>query len=439
MFRVLALAGVVLLAGSVAHAADTTVTYTKDIAPIVWKNCTGCHRPGEIGPFPLMNYQDAAKRADFLKDVVAKRKMPPWKAEPGFGEFHDVRRLSDAEIATIGRWADDGAEEGNPNDLPAMPRFSAGWQLGEPDLVLKMPEAYEVPAAGRDVFRCFVIPTGLTEDRAVAAVEFRPGNRRVVHHALYFLDSSDQARKKDEQDPLPGYASFGGVGIVPTGALGGWAPGAQPRRLPDGVGRLLRKGSDLVLQIHYHPDGKPESDQSSVGIYFTTTPASGTKVVMGLPISNNRIRIPAGNASEQITAEFTLPVDVHAYGITPHMHWLGKQMKVTATLPDGTSRPLIWIKDWDFNWQGLYVYAAPVALPKGSRITVEAVYDNSDKNPKNPNRPPKDVRFGEQTTDEMCLCAMQVVPLERSGYRELIRALVQMRAENRRAAAALRD
>jgi mono/diheme cytochrome c family protein len=396
------------------------VTYTKQVAPILWKNCAGCHRPGEVGPFPLLTYKDAAKRASFLKDVVAERKMPPWHAEPGFGEFHDARRLDDREIALIARWADSGAPEGDPRDLPPPPKFSEGWQLGEPDVVLKLPEPFQVPASGRDVFRCFVIPTGVARSRTVAAVEFRPGNRRVVHHALLFLDAGGKARGKDAADPGPGYASFGGVGFPPSGSLGGWAPGAMPRPLPDGVGRLLPKNADLVLQVHYHPSGKPESDQSAVGIYFTKTPTS--KILVTVPIINIWLHLPAGDPHRKVTARTTVPTDVHAIGITPHMHWLGKEMRVTATLPDGTTRPVIWVKDWDFNWQGNYQYEKPLALPKGTRLDLEAYYDNSDANPRNPNHPPKDVYFGEQTTDEMCLCGVQVVPDQPSGYVELLRA-----------------
>ena len=248
-------------------------TYNKDVAPILWKNCAGCHRPGEVGPFSLLTYKDAAKRASDLAEITSERRMPPWKAEPGFGEFHDERRLSDADIQTIAHWAESGSPEGDSKDLQPVPRFPEGWQLGTPDLVLRISEPFHVPADGRDIYRCFVIPIPIDSDKTVAAVEFRPGNRKVVHHALLFLDSSGAGRKKDEADPGPGYASFGGPGILPTGGLGGWAPGAMPRSLPEGMGKLLRKGSDLVLQIHYHPDGKPETDHSSVGIYFTKKPA----------------------------------------------------------------------------------------------------------------------------------------------------------------------
>jgi hypothetical protein len=406
----------VALTAALAGAPAEDVTYTKDVAPILFAHCAGCHRPGEIGPFPLLTYKDAAKRADFLKDVVSERRMPPWKAEPGFGSFHDERRLTDAEITTIARWADTGAKEGDARDLPP-PKFTDGWQLGEPDLVLKMAEPFTVPAGGRDVFRCFVLPTNLAEDRSVAAVEFRPGNRRVVHHALFFLDSTGAARHKEEA-PGKGFPGFGGPGFLPTGTLGGWAPGATPRPLPDGMGRPLAKGSDLVLQVHYHPTGKEEQDQSQIGIYFTKKPAE--KVVSGIPLLNRKIYIPAGIERHKETATFTTPVDVEVIGIAPHMHLLGREMKVTATTPDGKVVPLVWVKDWDFNWQGQYQYREPIKLPKGTRFDLEAVYDNSEKNARNPNSPPKKVTWGEQTTDEMCLCAVQVVTKNAADRRALL-------------------
>jgi hypothetical protein len=402
--KLVLLAACMLLPGA-ARASE--VTYCRDVAPILFKHCAGCHRPGEIGPFSLLSYKDAAKRASFIEQVTADRRMPPWKAELGYGDFLDSRRLSDAELATLARWAKTGAREGDPKDLPAAPMFPSGWQLGEPDLVLTMSEPFTIPADGRDVFRCFVLPTGVAEDKKVAAVEFRPGNRRAVHHALFFLDSTGNARKKDLADLGPGYTSFGGIGLVPTGSLGGWAPGALPRRLPDGVGWMLRKESDLVLQVHYHPSGKEEKDQSSLGIYFTRGQAS--KVVQGMPLLNHRIDIPAGDQRHRVTASYTVPVDVHALGVIPHMHLLGREMKVKAVLPGGKELPLVWISDWDFNWQEQYLFARPVALPRGTRMELEAYYDNSVNNPKNPNNPPRRVKFGEQTTDEMCLCGIRVV------------------------------
>ncbi len=419
--------GVLLWSGESARAG--TPTFNRDIAPILWKNCASCHRPGEIGPFSLLTYNDAAKRADFLAEVTSDRSMPPWKPEQGFGSFHDERRLSGQEITLIHDWSEAGAPEGDPQDLRPAPQFPEGWQLGTPDLVLKMGAPFSIAASGDDVYRCFVIPIPLDSDKTVSAVEFRPGNRRVVHHAIYYLDSTGAARKKDAAEPGPGYTSFGGPGILPTGGLGGWAPGSLPRWLPDGVGKMLRKGSDLVLQIHYHPDGKPETDESMVGIYFTKQPAK--RIVGGIMVRSRQLNIPPGEKRYHVTAQSDpLPVDAEVIGITPHMHYIGKEMKVTAQQPGGKTVPLIWIKDWDFNWQGQYQYETPVLLPKGTVIKLEAYYDNSADNPRNPTKPPKRVTWGEQTTNEMCLMAVQLI----TKTPEDMRKIVSMRG-NRLAAA----
>jgi hypothetical protein len=401
------------------NALAEVPTYNKDIAPILWKNCAGCHRPGEIGPFSLLNYKDAAKRSSFLAEITESRRMPPWKPEPGFGSFHDERRLSDAEIKKITAWAEGGAPEGIAGDLPPAPKFPEGWQLGTPDLVLKASESFDVPAKGGDVYRCFVIPIPIDTNKTVAAFEFRPGNRRVVHHALLYLDSSGAARELDESEPGPGYTSFGGPGFLPTGGLGGWAPGSMPRMLSEGIGKFLRKGSDLVLQIHYHPDGKPEKDQSVVGIYFTKKPAQ--KIVAGIAVRARNLDIAAGESRYHASAESApLPVNVQAIGIGPHMHYIGKEMKVVARMPDGKTTPLIWIKDWDFNWQGSYQFSTPIDLPKGTVIKLDAYYDNSADNPSNPNKPPKSVHWGEQTTDEMCLLGVQVVTDTMADLRSIV-------------------
>jgi Copper type II ascorbate-dependent monooxygenase, C-terminal domain len=397
------------------------VTFAKDVAPILWKNCANCHRPGEIGPFPLLKYQDASKRADFIKDITQDRRMPPWKPVPGYGEFKDVRRLSDKEIGTLARWADAGAPEGDPKDLPPQPHFVEGWQLGKPDVVLQMSSSFSIPASGHDIYRNFIISIPMEENRTVAAVEFRPGNRRVVHHALFFLDSLGNARKRDGEDGKPGYSTFGGIGVVPTGSLGGWAPGTTPRRLPDGTGMYLAKGSELVLSIHYHPDGKPEIDKSELGIYFTPKPA--TTIVGGVAVRSRTISIPPGDSHYEVHAESQpLPANVKMLGIFPHMHNLGREMKVAAHKPDGGVVPLIWIRDWDFNWQGGYRFKEPVSLPNGTVIKVDAVYDNSSNNPKNPSNPPRRVYWGEQTTDEMCLCATSIVT-ETAADMKKIRAM----------------
>jgi hypothetical protein len=392
-----------LIATGLVSAAPT---YTKDVAPILNKHCVACHRPGEIGPFSLMSYKDTAKRADFLADIVASRRMPPWHAEPGFGKFHGERRLTDAEIATFKEWAAAGAPEGAAKDLPATPTFASGWKLGPPDLIIKMPKPFTVPASGRDILQCFVMPIPIEDDKFVAAVDFHPGNRTVVHHVIFFLDASGQGRKKAGDSGS--YRSFGGPGILPTGGLGAWVPGANVLPYPDGVATFLRKGSDMVMQVHFHPSGKEETDQSEIGIYFAKKPVE--KVIAGIGLRKGGLYIPAGEKNYRVSMQLEpLPADVQVLSIAPHMHYIGREMKVVAQLPDKTETPLIWIKDWDFNWQGKYYFEKPVKLPKGTIVKMEASYDNSEDNPQNPSKPPKPVRWGEQTTDEMCLCGLQVV------------------------------
>src|SRR5262245_5530669 len=270
-----AIVALVLLVAWAGHAAADAPTFTKDVAAILWKNCASCHHPGHVAPFSLLTYKDAAKRAKFLVEVTASRRMPPWRAAPGYGpHFMNERRMSDADIQTLARWAEAGAPEGDPRDLPPMPKFPEGWQLGTPDVVVKMAQPFTVPAGGPDVYRCFIIPLPVDEDKTVAAVEFRPGNQRIIHHASFHLDNRGQARLRDGEDGKPGYTSVGSPGFSPTGSLGGWGLAGYPRFLPEGTGMPLAKGSDMVLQIHYHPSGKEEQDQSEVGIYFSKKPVT---------------------------------------------------------------------------------------------------------------------------------------------------------------------
>jgi mono/diheme cytochrome c family protein len=381
-------------------------TFNKDIAPILYENCATCHRPGQVAPFSLLTYSDAAKRAGLIAAVTAKRYMPPWKAEEGYGHFQDERRLTDAQIAAIGEWARNGAPEGDPKRKPAAPQFASGWLAGKPDAVFTVPEPFHIAADGRDVFQCFVIPLNFTSDRYVKNVEFHPGNSSVVHHALFFLDTSGAARQLDAATPEPGYRCFGGPQIQPSGGLGGWAPGATPEPLPAGLSRTVGKGADLVIQIHYHPSGKPETDQSSIGLTFGDAPDKG---LAGMTVGTRKIDLAPGDAHQVVTDWALVPEDADLIGITPHAHLLCKEMQVDAHLPDGKTEPLIRINDWDFNWQGQYRYAAPVHLPKGTRIEMRYVYDNSSSNPHNPSNPPRRVTFGEQTTNEMALLFLEVV------------------------------
>jgi hypothetical protein len=387
-------------------AAQQHLTFTRDIAPILYSNCITCHRPGEVAPFSLIDYKDAKKHAKDLATVTESRYMPPWKAEPGHGEFLGERRLTEEQIKLIKNWAAQGAPEGDPKHLPKVPQFAEGWYLGEPDLVVKMPQAYTVPAEGRDVFRVFVLPMDIPEDKYVTAVEFRPSNRKVVHHSLFFLDTTGAARKLDEQDPGIGYGRMGGIGFAPSGGLGGWAPGVYPQHLPNGIARRMKKGSDLILQTHFHPTGKEELEQSSVGIYFAkTTPR---KIMHGSMVASRRIDIPPGEKDYKVTASITSPIDVELIGITPHAHLICKEMKVWANFPDGKTQDLIWIKDWDFNWQDQYFYKKPIPIPRGTKVEMEFIYDNSNDNIRNPFNPPRRIRRGEQTHEEMAITFLNI-------------------------------
>jgi mono/diheme cytochrome c family protein len=394
------------MAGALAAAAAPP-TFNRDIAPILYKNCATCHRPGEVAPFSLLTYQDAAKRAKQIATVTHSRFMPPWKAEPGYGSFQNERRLTDDQIAMLGEWAANGAPEsdaaGDPGAKPTPPVFAEGWQAGQPDQVFTLPEKYSLAADGPDQYRCFVVPMNLDHDVYVKAFEFRPENRRVVHHAIIFTDPTGAARKLVPNGGS--YQCFGGPGFGPTGLVGGWAPGGSPNVAGKGMAFTVTKGTDLVLQIHYHPSGKAEQDQSSLGMTFGDAPTVGRGLVL---MSSRAIKIPAGEAHYVVKTGMTIPQDVEVLGITPHAHYLGKEMKIDAHLPDGTVTPLIRIKDWDFNWQGQYRYSEPVKLPKGTRVELEYTYDNSAANPRNPSNPPVDVHWGEQTTNEMAVAFMSV-------------------------------
>lgn len=395
------------------------VTYSRDIAPILNANCVTCHRPGEVAPFSLLDYSHVRKHRDQIAELTQSRYMPPWKAQAGFGHFVDERRLTDREINLIKRWTENDAPEGDKADLPPTPVFSSDWALGKPDKVVQMAEPFDVPASGPDVYRAFVIPLDLPEDTYVAGVDFRPGAKTVLHHALFYLDGSGKARELDAADPGPGYASFGGPGFTPNGSLGGWAPGATPSLIGNDTARYVPGNSDLVIQVHYHPDGQPHKDQSSLALYFAKKPAK--HLISSLTLITRQINIPPGDTNYQRDLYVELPMDVTLNGIIPHMHLIGREMKVQATTPDGKLVPLIHVTDWDFKWQSQYRYAEPVHLPKGTRIDMTTRYDNSTNNPANPNSPPRRVHWGEGTTDEMCICFLQLAVDDLTQSRELRR------------------
>jgi hypothetical protein len=455
--------GSVSLTGSGRRLEARNVTFSEDVAPIVFNKCATCHRPGEAAPFSLQSYADVKRRGALISAAVTSGLMPPWKASPGDYAFRGDRRLSAPEIDVIKQWVSAGMPEGDPAKLPQMPKFTQGWQLGEPDLVVSMKEAFEVPAEGPDVYRNFVLPLNLTEDRWVRAVDFRPSARAVVHHSLFFLDATGAARRQDAEDSTPGFAGAmggfagrgnlagllgigGGRGGGRNGAgradrreaadqdvdvmraiagLGGWALGAQARMMPDGLAYFVPKGSDLVLSTHFHPSGKAEKETSVVGIYFAK--AAPTQAFSGVqlpPIFGvlEGINIPAGEKEYTIRDSWVLPVDVKAFNAGAHAHYLAKHMTLTATFPDRTTRTLLEIRDWNFAWQEQYQFKEFVPLPKGTRLDVTITYDNSADNPRNPNRPPARVTWGEQSTDEMGAMGLQVVTDRPEDLRVLQRA-----------------
>jgi len=401
---------------------DAPPTYAREVSRILQKNCQECHRKGQVGPFPLETYEQAAKRADDLATVVESRVMPPWKPVPGVGPgLKHPRVLSEGEVATISRWASHGAPLGNPADAPPAAEFTDGWALGTPDLVIEPSEDFAIPAAGGDVYRCFVVPTNLPKDTYISAIEYRPGNRRVVHHMLTYVDVSGQARKRDAGDPGLGYECFSGPEVEIHGDLGGWAPGNEPSRLPEGIGRSLPRGADVIMQVHYHPSGKPETDRSRVGLHFSKSPVRQI-LHWNAAMNMDGLKLPAGDPKVEVKAAWPVPTDLVAHAVTPHMHMLGRDMHMTVTYPGGKTEDLVKISDWDFAWQNTYYFDKPLDLPKGSVVKVVAHYDNSSDNPRNPNKPPKLVTWGEATTDEMCIGFIAVTKkgqdLTRSGEKD---------------------
>ena len=409
--RALALLTAAYAATPLAGAADVDpggVTFNKHVAPILYKNCTGCHRPGEVAPFALLNYRDAAKRAGLIAEVTTGRVMPPWKAEAGAGHFADERRLADDQIATLRKWAEAGAPEGDAADAVAPPKFAEGWQLGEPDLVVRMPEPYALAATGDDEYRCFVLPLNVPAGKYIRAIEYRPGNRKVVHHAVLTSMPREQASAKlAEGDGKSFLSGLAPPGRLLSGPLSIWTPGMEPHLLPADLSAPWPDGSDLVVQLHLHPSGKPETEQSTIGIHLTD--AKPARRLAMTVFSNNRIDIPAGQADYETKVSRTLNADTTVFGVFPHMHLIGRSVQADATLPDKTVVPLIKIGDWDFNWQYYYQYTAPLQLPAGTKVDVRWTYDNSAANPTNPSHPPKRVTFGEQTADEMAFLIFDLI------------------------------
>lgn len=407
------------------------VTFYKQISPIVYHSCAPCHRPGEAGPFPLLSYEEVKKHATQIAAVTKRRYMPPWLPDVGHGDFLDEQRLTDAQIRMIAEWVQEGARAGNPADEAPVPKFTPGWQLGTPDLVVQAQRPYALRADGPDEYWNFVLPLKLEGTRWVKAIEIRPGNARAVHHANVLIDRSRSARMEEK---TPG-AGFPGMDLSieadtfdPDSHFLFWKPGGIPWEEPDGMAWRADPSTDLVLNVHMQPTGKPELVQPSIGLYFTDHP--GTKLPMLVQLEHDgALDIPAGARDFLVSDDFTVPMDMDVLAVYPHAHYLGHLLEGYATLPDGSRKWLIRIQDWDVNWQAVYRYRAPVFLPKGSVISMRFHYDNSDANPRNPNHPAKRVRGGNQATDEMGHLWLQVLPRGADRRMELQEALMRHRLE----------
>ena len=409
-------------AAPAAQRPDARITFSADVAPILFEACAACHRPSGSAPFSLLSYADARSRARAIAEATRRRTMPPWKPERGYGEFVDERRLSDAQIATIQQWVAQGAHEGDPGTLPVLPTFANEWELGEPDLVL-MTEPYVLPPGARDVYRNFVIPVPIDRPRFVRAWQLLPGSRAVVHHATMEFDSSGSSRRLDAGDPLPGYE-----GVIPhtvrrpDGFFLGWTPGHLTSIAPAGMAWTLRPGGDLVMMLHLRPGDRAERVQARLGLYFSDAPPARMPVMLRL--TRQDLDIPAGKDRHLVADSFTLPVDVDVYTVQPHAHYLAREVKAFAASPAGDQERLIHIRDWDFDWQGVYTFRRPVFLRAGTTLTVEYVYDNSAANRRNPHRPPRRVSYGQQTSDEMAELWIQVVP-RRDGERNRLTQAIE--------------
>ena len=397
------------------------VTFSRDVAPIVFDRCVMCHHEGGSAPFSLDSYAAVKRHATQIATVTRSRFMPPWKAEPGYGgDFVGQHPLTSGEIATIERWVGQGAVEGDPRDLPPPPRWTEGWQLGQPDLVVTLREAYTLPPGGTDVFRIFVIPLPVDAARYVRGVEFRPGNARVVHHANIRIDRTPTSRRLDEQDPAPGYDGLmARTAEYPDGHFLGWTPGQIAPLLPKNLAWRLERGTDLVVQLHMQPSGKPERVQPTIGLFFGGEPPVRTPAMLRL--GSQGIDIPAGEKGYTVTDSYVLPVDVDVLAVQPHAHYRARDVRGMATLPDGTERGLIYIRDWDFRWQHVYRFVTPLALPRGTTIAMRYTYDNSAENARNPQQPPKQVRWGQRSSDEMGDLWLQVLTRDDRDLTTLVR------------------
>jgi tetratricopeptide (TPR) repeat protein/mono/diheme cytochrome c family protein len=419
-----AAAVVALAAPGCGHHAPppAPVTFDKDVAPIVFANCAPCHRPGEVAPFSVLSYAEAAPHAEDMADETLQHRMPPWLPDRGDYPIVGERRLTAAQIDTIQRWVKSGKPEGNPADLPAVPVFPGGWQLGKPDVILRPAHAYTLRPGGDDVYRNLVIHTSLASGVFVRALEFKTGGAP-IHHAVIRVDTSGMMARQDGQDGQPGVDGMAWqAGQDPEGHFIGWAPGRGPILSPDGMPWRLDRGADLVVELHLLPGKKPIEVQPTVALFLTDTPPVATPLT--LKMSSRLIDIPPGATDYLVIDTFKLPAGVDLLSVYPHAHYLGKDMLVTATLPDGGVKTLLHIPQWSFHWQQDYRYVTPISLPAGTTMAMRYTYDNSAANPENPRRPPVRVRLGPQSTDEMAELGLQVLAKSLADEAALVQALV---------------
>jgi hypothetical protein len=372
-------------------------TFDKDVAPIVQEHCQSCHRPGETAPFSLLTYKDARPWASAIREAVQLRKMPPWFADPRFGHFRNDRTMPQKDIDTLVAWVNAGAPEGNPKDLPKPLDFVEGWNIGKPDLAVTMPAKYEVPASGTIEYQYILIPLHLTEDKWIQAAEVRPGNRAVVHHVIAYIRPPGSKWMQDAQPGVPYVPKEGGEGGE-SEFLVGYAPGMPPGVLPPGRGKLLKAGSDIILQLHYTANGKPGTDQTTVGMIWATAPVK--ERVYTIAATTKKFAIPPGDPNYEVDSSFEFGAETHVFGLMPHMHLRGKDFLFRAVYPTGEQQVLLSVPHYDFSWQLVYDPAEDIVMPKGSKIECVAHYDNSPNNPSNPDAT-KEVRYGDQSWEEM--------------------------------------
>ncbi len=390
-------------------------TWSHDVASVLYKNCATCHHPGGAGPFSLFTYADAKRWGPQLLTVTQSRFMPPWLPEPGYGDFSDVRRLSDHDRDLIKQWVTNKMPQGDPAAAPAQPHYDADWLMGKPDLILKVARPFTLPGGGTDVFRNFILPYPLTQTHYIRAMEIRPGTPQIVHHANITIDRTAMLRKQFPNDWQSGISGMdlmvdAGSRFDPDSHFLFWKPDTPALVEPAGMPWRLDPGNDLILNMHLKPSGKPETLDAQVGLYFTPDPPARQPMLISLD-RDDALDIPAGDASFVVQDSLTLPVDVDVLGIYPHAHYLGRDMQGWATLPDGTRKWLIWIRNWDIDRQAVYRYKEPVYLPKGTVLHMRYTYDNSSANVHNPHAPPIRVRAGNRSEDEMAHLWFQVLPV----------------------------